>query len=78
MSNKQDKPGTEIHRDAQRGDAGPQYHGKDWDKAEGEPRPGIVRDDETARPGVSVETGRTQPDSKRSGAVGEKGPKSGS
>ena len=48
MSNK-DKPGTERHRDQQRSDRGPVYHGqKDWDLSDEEaPRESLRVDAET-------------------------------
>jgi hypothetical protein len=54
--NKNDKPGTERHRDQQRPDRGPVYHGqKDWDLSDEEaPREGL-RDDAEKEATTNVE-----------------------
>jgi len=54
--NKKDKPGTERHRDQQRADRGPVYHGqKDWDLSEDEAPRESLRDSAEKEATTNVE-----------------------
>ena len=54
--NEKDKPGTERHRDQQRADRGPVYHGqKDWDLSDEEAARESLRDEASKEATSNVE-----------------------